>query len=149
MIGKEKLFFVSIIIILLALIFPASAQKATLINSIFIPVWQGFDFAQAKIIDREDGDIVILPYGIETTSLKVEIAALEKGFIEDVKKLPEEELIEWTNFEEYIIDMVYAVRTSDEKYALVELIDVKVSDDEILGIEIEYKYQPNGSRSFD
>jgi len=45
--------------------------------------------------------------------------------------------------------MLYAVRTSNKEYVLFELIDVKVSDDEIIGIEIEYKYQPNGSRSFD
>lgn len=146
---KARLTFLYTAIILFIIFFPASAQEAPDISSIFIPVRQGFDFAQAKIVDSEEGDIVVSPYGIETVSLKVEIAALEKGFIEEVKKLPEEEVIEWTNFEEYSIDMVYAVKTSDEKYALVELIDVKTSDGEILGIEIEYKYQPNGSRSFE
>ncbi|MCK4810383.1 MAG: hypothetical protein KAS99_05570 [Candidatus Omnitrophica bacterium] len=148
MIPKQRKLFLKIII-LLALIFPAFAQGSSSVNSIFIPTWQGFDFAKAKIVDREEGDIVILPGGIETSSLQVEIAALEKGFIEDIKNLPEEEVINWTNFEEYVIDMLYAVRTGNKKYALFELIDVKVSDDEIIGIEIEYKYQPNGSKEFD
>ncbi len=130
------------IIILLSLTFPAFAQENTSLNSIFIPTWQGFDFAKEKIVDGEEGDIVILPEGIETSSLQVEIAALEKGFIED-------EVINWTNFEEYVIDMLYAVRTGNKKYALFELIDIKVSDDKIIGVEIEYKYQANSSRGFD
>ena len=148
MIDKGKFLFLRIIV-LLVLIFPAFARENVSCNSIFIPVWQAFDFAKAKIVDREEGDIVILPDGIETNYLHVEIAALEKGFLEDIKSLPEEEGINWANFEEYSIDMIYAVRTGDRKYGLFELVDVKVSDDEVLGVEIEYKFQPNGSRLFE
>ena len=145
---KARLIFLYKALILCVVVFPVSAQPRQEIKSIFIPIWQGFDFEQAAIVDSDEGDIVISPYGIETVSLETEIAALEKGFIEDVKSLPEEEVINWTHFEDYAIDMLYAVRTSTQHYVLLELIDVKVSDEEIIGVTIDYKYQPNGSRSF-
>lgn len=117
-------------------------------QSVFIPVYRNFDFAQSAIVDEDNGDITILYDGIETTTLKTEIASLKKGFIEDIKVLPEEAEIEWRHFVDYEIGMIYAVKRSDGKYALFELIEVNVSDEEVLGVEIDYKYQPDGGREF-
>jgi len=44
--------------------------------------------------------------------------------------------------------MVYAIKCVGERFAIAELINVSIENDEVLGIEIDYKYQPNGSRSF-
>ena len=55
---------------------------------------------------------------------------------------------DWTNFADYQIGMIYAVKCRGGKYAIFELVDVKVSEDQIIGIAIEYKYQPDGSRIF-
>lgn len=118
------------------------------IQSIFIPVFQNFDFQNGQIVDRDKGDITILHDGIETTNLKVDIAALKKGFIEDFGSLPPDAEVKWGHFADYEIGMIYAVQCEDGGYALFELIEVSVSGDDVLGIEIDYKYQPDGSGKF-
>lgn len=119
-------------------------------RTIFIPIYQNFSFARGEIvIDRKMADIVVLPYGIEAAQPKGEIAPLKKGFLADMVSLPQEAHIEWSSFADYNVGMIYSVKCINNKYGIFELINVKVSDDEIIGIEIEYKYQPDGSREFE
>lgn len=117
-------------------------------QTIFIPVYQHFNFEQGRIIDSDFGDITALDEGIETTLPKEDIAALHKGFLEDVKALPPDEEIRWLDYAPYSLDMLYVVRDTDNKYSVFELVDVKMSQGYVLGIEIKYKYQPDGSRNF-
>ncbi|MFC1709377.1 hypothetical protein ACFL2J_04900 [Candidatus Omnitrophota bacterium] len=127
---------------------PLIAQEESIANSIFIPVYQSFDFQREKIVDIDKGDIAIQPYGIDVVELNIEIAKLDKGFIEDMNILPEEAVIEWTNFEDYAIDMVYAVRDPQDRCTVFELIDVVVVDNQATGIEILYKHIPCTGSSF-
>ena len=144
---KKFLLFV-VAIILLSFSLPVFTQEPLAITTIFIPVGESFDFKKGKIVDLDEGDINILHYGIEAAQSKIEIAQLKKGFIEDTEKLSSDENIEWSNFADYIVDMLYAVRCANNKFALFELVNIDVYNNEVTGMEIVYKYQPDGSRSF-
>ena len=127
-----------VIALLLCSMTTVTADDSSLATSVFIPVNQGFDFVKGKIVDQDEGQINILPYGIETNFHEFEIAFLRKGFIEDIKSISPEELV-WSDFEEYAVDMIYIVRSQDENYAVFELINVKISDEQVIGIEIKYE----------
>ena len=127
-----------IIVFSLCSMTPVAADESPQTTSAFIPVYQGFDFVKGKIVDQDEGQINVLPHGIETNFHEVEIAFLRKGFIEDINSISPEELL-WSDFEEYVVDMIYIVRSQDEHYTLFELIDVKISDEQVLGIEIKYE----------
>ena len=123
---------------LLCLWTAVTADEPPQMASVFIPVYQGFDFRKGKIVDLDEGEINVLPYGIETNFHAAEIASVRKGFIEEIKSLSPEDYI-WSDFEEYVVDMIYAVRSQDENDALFELVDVKTSDEQVIGIEIKYE----------
>ena len=144
---NRALFLIAVAIFLCSLK-PLIAEEFLVSHSIFIPVLQDLDFEKEKIVDINEGDITVVAYGIDASSPQVEIAQLEEGFIEDLTSLPRDEVIEWTNFADYKIGMIYAVKRANQTYALFELIDIKVSGYQVLGIEIDYKYQPDGSKNF-
>ena len=130
--------FSLIIMFFLCSMTSVTAEESSETTSIFIPVYQGFDFVKGTIVDQDEGQINVLPYGIETNFGGVEITSLRKGFIEEIKLISLEELV-WSDFEEYAVDMIYVVRSLDENYTLIELIDVKISDEQVIGIEIKYE----------
>lgn len=115
---------------------------------IFIREGQSFNLKNGTVVELGKGDINVMTYGIDAVRPKAEIAALHKGFIEDVKSLPEEEATDWGMFVDYETGMVYAVKCTDGNYGLFELVDVKVSVDRVIGIEVKYEYQPDGSTNF-
>ena len=142
MILNKNLTILLVFVLLSGFSSSATAKKSIGILNIFIPANQGFDFSERKIVDSNKGDIVPLSYGIETVDSYMQIAQIDKGFLEDFNGLPEEELIRWSNFAEYSVGMIYAVKCANGKYALFELIHVTESGDgEVLGMEIDYKYQ--------
>lgn len=145
---KKYCFFVTIAFFL-SLVKTLPAEEKFTTQYIFIRALESFDFERGMIVDINKGDINILPDGIEIANPRVYIAVLYKHFVEDVKSFPEEEATDWTNFVDYETGMVYAVRCANGKYAVFELLDVKVSSERVIGIAIEYKYQPDGSRTFD